>query len=73
MAVRAIGSFNIQSAAGVVQGISHRHCRIIQRADGYGYLQVVKMESEQVSHIARMPQASALYLTALKGSVSRAI
>jgi len=37
VAVRATGSFNIQTAAGVVQGISHRHCRVIQRADGYGY------------------------------------
>lgn len=36
-AVRASGSFNIQTPAGVVQGISHRHCTLIQRADGYGY------------------------------------
>ncbi len=39
VAVRASGSFNIQTAAGVVQGISHRHCRLVQRADGYGYQQ----------------------------------
>ncbi|MCW8959237.1 MAG: HNH endonuclease, partial [Gammaproteobacteria bacterium] len=37
VAVRASGSFNIQTAQGVVQGISHRHCRLIQRNDGYGY------------------------------------
>lgn len=37
VAIRATGSFNIQSAQGVVQGISHRHCRLLQRADGYGY------------------------------------
>ncbi len=37
VAVRATGSFNIQTRAGVVQGISHRHCRVIQRAGGYGY------------------------------------
>lgn len=37
IAVRATGSFNIQTAGGVVQGIGHRHCRMIQRADGYGY------------------------------------
>ena len=36
-AVRFSGYFNIQTAAGVVQGISHKHCTIIQRADGYGY------------------------------------
>lgn len=37
VAVRKTGSFNIQTARGVVQGISHRHCRVVQRADGYGY------------------------------------
>ncbi|MDA8093877.1 MAG: RNA-guided endonuclease IscB [Betaproteobacteria bacterium] len=37
VAVRASGSFNIQTNAGVVQGISHRYCRVTQRADGYGY------------------------------------
>ena len=37
VAVRASGSFNVQTGSGVVQGISHRHCRLIQRGDGYGY------------------------------------
>ena len=38
VAVRASGSFNIQSAeGGLVQGISHRYCTLIQRSDGYGY------------------------------------
>lgn len=37
VAVRARGSFNIQTGQGVVQGIGHRHVRLIQRADGYGY------------------------------------
>ena len=37
VAVRATGSFNIQTGLAVVQGISHKHCRLIQRADGYGY------------------------------------
>jgi len=37
VAVRATGSFNIQTPRGVIQGVSHRHCRVIQRADGYGY------------------------------------
>lgn len=37
VAIRATGSFNIQHAKGVIQGISYRHCRILQRADGYGY------------------------------------
>ena len=37
VAIRASGSFNIQTASGVVQSINHRHCRLVQRADGYGY------------------------------------
>ena len=37
VAVRASGSFNIQTAEGLVQGISHRCCTLIQRSDGYGY------------------------------------
>jgi len=39
VAVRASGSFNIQTATGLIQGISHHYCKVIQRADGYGYLQ----------------------------------
>ncbi|MHB1666120.1 hypothetical protein [Thiomonas sp.] len=37
VSVRASGSFNIQAATGLVQGIHHRFCTLIQRADGYGY------------------------------------
>ncbi|WP_081616243.1 RNA-guided endonuclease IscB [Verrucomicrobium sp. 3C] len=37
VAVRKSGSFNIQTLHGVVQGIGHRNCALIQRADGYGY------------------------------------
>lgn len=37
VAVRASGSFNIQTATAVVQGIGHKHCHLIQRNDGYGY------------------------------------
>lgn len=37
VAIRASGSFNIQSSTGLVQGIHHRFCTLIQRADGYGY------------------------------------
>ncbi len=36
VAVRASGSFNVQAAGGTVQGVPHRHCRIIRRGDGYG-------------------------------------
>jgi 5-methylcytosine-specific restriction endonuclease McrA len=37
VAVRATGSFNIQTKNGVIQGISHKCCTIIQRKDGYNY------------------------------------
>ena len=37
VAVRKTGSFNIQTSSGAIQGISHRHCVLTQRADGYGY------------------------------------
>jgi hypothetical protein len=37
VAVRATGSFNIQTANGVRQGIGWKHCRVMQRGDGYGY------------------------------------
>ncbi|MFF0312334.1 RNA-guided endonuclease IscB [Streptosporangium sp. NPDC004379] len=37
VAVRSTGSFNITTRHGTVQGISHRHVRLLQRADGYGY------------------------------------
>jgi 5-methylcytosine-specific restriction endonuclease McrA len=37
VAVRATGSFNIQLPRKVMQGISHKHCRVISRADGYAF------------------------------------
>lgn len=37
VAVRATGRFNITTSVGVVQGISYRHCRIVQACDGYRY------------------------------------
>ena len=37
VAVRASGSFNIQTAKNVIQGIGHRHCRVLMQGDGYGY------------------------------------
>jgi len=35
VAVRSSGSFNISTASGTIQGISYRHCTILQRADGW--------------------------------------
>lgn len=37
VAVRATGSFNIQTPAGVVQGINAKYCTTISRADGYSF------------------------------------
>ena len=37
VAIRASGSFNLQTKNGLVQGIHHRFCTLLQRADGYGY------------------------------------
>lgn len=37
IAVRATGRFNIKTAHGVIQGIAHKHFRLLQRADGYAY------------------------------------
>lgn len=37
VAVRASGSFNVQTPAGTIQGISHGHCRLLMRGDGYSY------------------------------------
>ncbi len=60
VAVRASGHFNIQTGSGVVQGVAHRFCRILQRADGYGY---------SITHSTKRRSA---FLPALNGEVSNA-
>jgi len=37
VAVRTTGSFNISTALGLIQGISHKYCKTIHKKDGYGY------------------------------------
>ena len=37
VAIRATGRFNVQTPTGLIQGISYRYCRVMQRSDGYGY------------------------------------
>lgn len=37
VACRTSGYFNIQGKDAVVQGISHKYCKLIQRNDGYSY------------------------------------
>jgi hypothetical protein len=44
VAVRATGSFNIQTSTGLVQGVSHRYCTVVQRGNGYGYSLVAKTD-----------------------------
>lgn len=75
VAVRASGSFNIQGTQGVIEGISHRHCRLIQRNDGYGYRYSHATISDPVTS-AKNPKCTdashpPLYLLGLKVEVSR--
>lgn len=46
IAVRASGFFNIQSKDGLVQGISHKHCTLIERGAGYGFKQLDSINME---------------------------
>ncbi|MBK1780415.1 HNH endonuclease [Advenella sp. WQ 585] len=69
VAVRAAGSFNIQTGREIVQGISHKYCRIIQRSDGYGYTRIAYLKGDAgIGH----GYHAALSLPALKGEVFRA-
>ena len=47
VAVRATGNFNIQTQTTLVQGISYRHCTLVQRGDGYGYTHQTKIAPTQ--------------------------
>jgi hypothetical protein len=63
VAVRASGSFNLQTSNAVVQGISHKHCRLLQRANGYSYhLQTLQKgnagkKAEALAHATPFSQA----------------
>ena len=70
LAVRASGSFNIQTGGEVVQGVSHKHCRLIQRSDGYGYAWIAFSKGDAGTGRA---VHGALSLPGLKAAVSRAI
>lgn len=43
VAIRASGSFNITTLTETIQGISHKYCQRIHRADGYGYSHQLKI------------------------------
>jgi 5-methylcytosine-specific restriction endonuclease McrA len=72
VAIRMTGSFNIQpGSTGVptVQGISYKHCRMLQRADGFGY--VWQDTLKQAKAKAATDSRSVPFLTSLKDGVSR--
>lgn len=73
VAIRLTGFFNIQTGiagATTVQCISHKDCRIVQRADGYGYAWP-KQPSQHPTAKATTAARSVPFLTALKDGVSR--
>ncbi|MBC8234817.1 hypothetical protein H8E77_35175, partial [bacterium] len=39
VAVRTSGSFNLKTTNATIQGISYRHCCLLQHVDGYSYEQ----------------------------------
>ena len=74
VAVRANGYFNIQTSTGLIQGISHRYCHMIQRADGYGYF-INKINKDSVLKEENQDRVKRDVLSrpALKDEVSRTI
>ena len=69
VAIRASGSFNITTKTGVIQGVSHQCCKLVQRADGYGYL---FNQDSLLSREKGFVKQAALSLPAMNGEVSRA-
>ena len=55
VAVRATGSFAIQTGTSIVDGISWKHCQRLQRADGYGYSQTSKIIPQTTGKGASSP------------------
>jgi hypothetical protein len=70
-AVRASGSFNLQLESRVVQGISQRFCRRLQRGNGFGYRLIAPTRKEDENK-GRAPRA-VLSLPGLNAGVSRNI
>ncbi len=58
VAVRASGNFNIQTGFAVMQGIGHKHCRVLQRGDGYGYSQTNQLPNSSPTNAAALPKGS---------------
>ena len=74
VAVRKSGNFDVQTPQGVVQGISHKHCTVVQRADGYGYSfnRATNTGREQARPKATDASHPLLYLPGMNARVSRA-
>ena len=70
VAIRESGSFNISTNAGVIQGISHQYCKVVQRADGYGYL---FNQDSLNSREKGLVQEAALSLPGMNAEVSRGL
>ena len=70
VAIRASGYFNIQKGRTVIQGVSHRHCKITQRSDGYGY-SIVAQQREVSGNLGHAVRA-ALSIPGMNAEVSRA-
>ncbi|MHB1201306.1 MAG: RNA-guided endonuclease IscB [Polaromonas sp.] len=75
VAIRATGSFNIQTLQGVAQGISHKHCHVTQRSDGYGYFfnPATYKDANRSGQQPRMQSIRRSTSPALKAEVSRAL
>jgi 5-methylcytosine-specific restriction endonuclease McrA len=61
VAIRKTGSFNIQTSSGLVQGVSHRYCTVVQRGDGYGYQLAAKTDATGTppkSGMLRIPRST---------------
>jgi 5-methylcytosine-specific restriction endonuclease McrA len=69
VAIRASGYFNIQTTDIVVQGISSKHCHLMQRANGYHYPQQ-SLDLLSKRNGIKTPQEERQFLPALKGWVS---
>ncbi len=56
--VRASGKFNITTATEVVQGISHKYCRVVQRGDGYGYFFQPTVSTDAIRYTVKAQSCS---------------
>ena len=68
VAIRASGYFNIQTTQNVIQGVSHSHCKIIQRSDGYGY-SIIAPQREVSGNLGHASRA-ALSIPGINAEVS---